>query len=506
MSSYNDPAKQKSREKLREFIAKHVISRKSASDVTVACLPGAESIAEAALEVKEVYIPLGIRPENIVGIEADPEVYARLREANLGIELTGKPEFDIDFFKRTDKRFDVVSLDYKGMQTDERLEATHKLVQRRILADEAILCTVYAAKREPKKLQKQYGLSGLFGENIQIIPEDVFSELRNGNFNEAVRKSNIGMRDGITHRSIGALHNGQFPIKQSNDDAAREELRETPEAIVQLIRHALTHDTERTAHEVSTALKTVHPRRAQLEEVIGVSNDYHCLTIVGDRIYAKLSKDKEIAKVFRQMSEVVGRKHPERLARDRQELIYNLTRAVINMVAQPYRVSAIERYRYGSNKNMNMDMDLLAVESKPSWSTRVRAIVAFENGALRTNPYAMNLKKFALTLAQASDGIPACITKLPEREYLGSSFQRKKTIAFADIVDLKQSGVPLEEIADAYTLPKSLYREQALALRDAGVTPAQFKQYFGLERMTVAGWAAHRTREQRQVLQDAPTQ
>ena len=52
--TYNDPAKQLARQKLKEFIARHY-SEKRRKDLKVLCFPGAEAEGEEALEVREVY-------------------------------------------------------------------------------------------------------------------------------------------------------------------------------------------------------------------------------------------------------------------------------------------------------------------------------------------------------------------------------------------------------------------------------------------------------------------
>ncbi len=69
--TYNDPAKQLSRQKLRDFIQKTVLSKKRAKDVRVVCFPGAEVEGEEGLEIKEIYDPLGIPRKNITGLERD---------------------------------------------------------------------------------------------------------------------------------------------------------------------------------------------------------------------------------------------------------------------------------------------------------------------------------------------------------------------------------------------------------------------------------------------------
>jgi hypothetical protein len=65
--SYNDPAKQKAREKLTEFIGKNLLNFRKPNQVRVVCFPGAEVEGEEALEIKEVYDSLGIPRKNIIG-------------------------------------------------------------------------------------------------------------------------------------------------------------------------------------------------------------------------------------------------------------------------------------------------------------------------------------------------------------------------------------------------------------------------------------------------------
>ncbi|MEA3514900.1 MAG: hypothetical protein U9R34_05455, partial [Nanoarchaeota archaeon] len=82
VKSYNDPVKQKARDKLREFIANNL--KPDYKNAKVLCFPGAEHKGEEALEIKEVYDVLGIPRKNIVGLEYDEENAERLRKADLG--------------------------------------------------------------------------------------------------------------------------------------------------------------------------------------------------------------------------------------------------------------------------------------------------------------------------------------------------------------------------------------------------------------------------------------
>ena len=151
VKTYNDPIKKKSREKIKEFVVKNLLKFRKPKDLKVVCFPGAEIGGEEALEIKEVYDPIGIPRSNITGIEADYEKAERLRKADLGINIEQK--LDLDFFKETNKGFDIISLDYTGQQTDERMKALGYAICRHLLNKHSILCTNFATKREGDEMK-----------------------------------------------------------------------------------------------------------------------------------------------------------------------------------------------------------------------------------------------------------------------------------------------------------------------------------------------------------------
>lgn len=149
--SYNDPKKHEARVKMREFIQKYLFSIKKPLQTKVVCFPGAEVEGEEALEVKEVYDSLGIPRANVVGLEYDANKAQRLERANLGIRVVNA--LDAIFFEKTGEKFDVISLDYTGHQTNEAVHSLELIAGRQVLQPYGILCTNYAAKRESKALQ-----------------------------------------------------------------------------------------------------------------------------------------------------------------------------------------------------------------------------------------------------------------------------------------------------------------------------------------------------------------
>ena len=112
----SDWAKSKARTLLREMIKKHSLDYKKAQNLKVLCFPGID-----AAEIFEVYDPLGIRRENIVGVEMVPKIADRLEELNLGIKVV--PSTLEDYVNsQPDIDFDVISLDYTGPITSDQLE------------------------------------------------------------------------------------------------------------------------------------------------------------------------------------------------------------------------------------------------------------------------------------------------------------------------------------------------------------------------------------------------
>lgn len=166
VKSYYDPIKQKSREKLKDFITKNLLTFKKPSQTRVVCFPGAEVEGEEAIEIKEVYDYLNIPRKNIVGLEVDEKKAERLRKANLGIEVVNS--LDLDFFKNEDRIFDIISLDYTGYRDTTKWLTLHQIAGRQRLYGNGILATNYSAKREKKDNQGQ-----IIAENIYKLNKEV---------------------------------------------------------------------------------------------------------------------------------------------------------------------------------------------------------------------------------------------------------------------------------------------------------------------------------------------
>jgi len=119
-----DWAKEQSRDLQRDVIGRTLLKFRKPSQLRVLFFPGVD-----AAEVHQVYDPLGIPRENLVGIERDRHVYDHLQSQGLGIQLV-KASIE-DYVESQDRfDFDVVSLDYIGPIT-----RTQELTLRKILGD-----------------------------------------------------------------------------------------------------------------------------------------------------------------------------------------------------------------------------------------------------------------------------------------------------------------------------------------------------------------------------------
>ena len=139
--SYDFEMKKRYHDELVRFILQMHTKRKNRHNLKVACFPGHE-----ALEIINVYDKLDIPRKNIVGIEADPNIARELKQKNLGIEIF--KGFDYEFFEQTNKRFDIINLDYQTY-LNKNIDYSLGLIFGRELAyDKFILCTNFLGKRE----------------------------------------------------------------------------------------------------------------------------------------------------------------------------------------------------------------------------------------------------------------------------------------------------------------------------------------------------------------------
>jgi hypothetical protein len=151
-SLYNTKVKQRSRDKLLNFIRKR-LKRIDAKDMKVFCLPGAE-----AIEIFKIYDKLGIPRQNIVCVERVKKHYDELVRLNLGVNVHYTT---VNNYFRThpNEKFHVVSLDYMGMLSSH-IDDLRVMTRFGHLHEECIVFTNFCGAREKaqqKALYFQYG-------------------------------------------------------------------------------------------------------------------------------------------------------------------------------------------------------------------------------------------------------------------------------------------------------------------------------------------------------------
>lgn len=139
----DDWAKAKSRDLVRDVIERNLLRIRKPKDLQVLCFPGID-----ATEVFQVYDSLGIPRENITGLERDPYVAEQIERKNLGIKIVRKSVEDfVD--EGESLGFDVVSLDYTSPLTDSNT-STLKAIIRKNKQNEQVVHQANLAKRDGK--------------------------------------------------------------------------------------------------------------------------------------------------------------------------------------------------------------------------------------------------------------------------------------------------------------------------------------------------------------------
>jgi hypothetical protein len=167
--------KQRARGRLREFIRANLFSYKNAR---VLCLPG-----ENGREIEHVYRKLGFQDKNIVGVEMDPHAARGVRIHYPGIDVReGDLHSAVKAIVVSDKEepFDVVSLDFCGQFSLDKLTCLRLLQTAGKLKNRCVIATNFFAGREKRHTQNvirlEYSQAASEGES----DEEAILALLNG--------------------------------------------------------------------------------------------------------------------------------------------------------------------------------------------------------------------------------------------------------------------------------------------------------------------------------------
>ena len=410
--TYNDPAKQRSREKLREFIAKQLLTIKRPEDVKVVCFPGAEQEGEEALEIKHVYDPLGIPRQNILGLEYEHKHAERLRRANLGLEVRCQDAHD--FFLETDRRFDVISLDYTGTPTMRSMHTLEAIASRQVLEKKGIVATAHLGRRENKRVQDLMAMSLSFFRTLEktLIERDTIDMPEIGKVADNLLSENglTTLREGTSNEMVSIFCGGtaNYPIGRTffSDNPSKKDF-----------------------------IKSLEGSRK-----IGFEEPEH---IVIEKLYA----------CFKQIS--YSKKMQRHLPKDLANTLLNI---LIASAQSSYIPRKAERYRYISNTGSPMHLDISAFAQIPETLRILTSrLVTYEPGrdpTIRLNPLCLSTNEFErLGRTLVKKYTEQYLLNLPERIDLGSSYvppKRKERISRRDAVEMLRSGRSPAEIEENY--------------------------------------------------------
>jgi len=435
--TYEDEVKQKSREKQREFIKNNLLIKKRTKDIRVVCFPGAEVDGEEAIEVKEVYDKLGIPRENIIGLEANLERAERLQRVDLGIVV--KPQMDLDFFSKTDKKFDIISLDYTGYRDEAKWQALHQIAGNQLLDGHGILATNYSAKRESRKNQGQMvalQLDSFVNNKNMDGGEDIISELAEA-YENGDKLDLSELRDNLIERTLMIMRMGKsalFPIDILSTHPFHEGIQKEMERI------------ERETREKGLDGDSNFMFKNRYESGMGNKGVSHFHS------FSNRSANMEALAY-----------HIGKANNISANLSNFFVHYLVDMDMRAQFPRSVERYSYTSNKNTNMEMDLMAFTPASFIYRAINNEVFYDpkNGKIRV----LRMKGGKL-LREADKIYAGKHMEIPERIYLGSSFvhpgknKKKKNeingrglevISKDGAVDLLKSGVEPKEIMECYS-------------------------------------------------------
>ncbi|MDD9953698.1 MAG: hypothetical protein OXR66_05155 [Candidatus Woesearchaeota archaeon] len=449
-------------------------------NVRVLCFPGAEVEGQEALEVKEVYLPLGILPENVVGLEEDSTRAERLRATKLGIEIVDQN--DLDYFRGNSDTFHVISLDYTGQQTRERLEVPALIAGRHLLGKNGIFCTNYSGKRESRPFQTELmarrilfspayreevddptdrsaGFSGYINLAKELEQEYRDMGIGNERLVEDIASGELRdlgwLREGITHTTLAYLTIGSLALAYHTETPERY----MPQFLMQHPVAGIVRERLRQSYVQQSGDPTFKDRHRIFLKALGVA-----------RWQDLIDKPENSGENF---STAMVEEYGDYLERTKGiprhiGTMFSLMRA--EEEKRPYVIADMERYQYTSNKNFFMLMDMFAVRQPYKIYQLLDSVVE----DLRNNVPFARVRNGSLSYTRNWSRLCAEYAEdrglnhhdVPERHDLGSSWVPRDRISRTDAIDFLKANCSPAEIAECF----SGFSRRQLAAMKAHVT------------------------------------
>ncbi|MBN1544043.1 hypothetical protein JW898_01120 [Candidatus Woesearchaeota archaeon] len=436
--SYDDPVKQLSREKLRDFIVKYGFPHRKPEDTRVVCFPGAEPDG-VAIEVTEVYDKLGIPRQNIVGLELYPEKAERLRQADIGIEVVCQDAKR--FFAETDKSFDVISLDYTGPQTLDASLTLEAIASRQVLSERGLLATVYLAKRESKSLQRL-----MAGRYMHMFVDAVERQAAIDREREPIAEGHLADLSALPHETAVDTLQDRMTLGQIRESTTYETVNIFVGGTVGWpVGRSFYHDVPARAKIVKIAREIFsdYVKQGKIPETCG-KKTYELDECEAEKAFAIFMTNKVIKEFMSTPHSPLPR-----------AAIKMMLAVLANKSQKAYIPKAIERYGYVSNSGSPMIADFFAFKPvSHTLHSSVSDIFSFEPEPVRVtlgsrgiteNRLLRKVKKITGLFYENNRMV------IPQRVFLGSSYKRKEACEAQPCSEETQTREDAQEIETVLT-------------------------------------------------------
>ena len=431
VKSYIDSVKQKARDKLREFIANNLKS--DYKNARVLCFPGAEHKGEEALEIKEVYDVLGIPRKNIVGMEYDAKNAERLRKADLGIETVCSDA--MDYVQRTDRKFDIISLDYTGQRTWKERDITRYIAGRGIIDKLGIFCTNHMIRREGNYMKKKLIEQSVFNDSFHPFCSVEFLSLPSNERKSLLNKF-VKQYNGLVSRAL----TGEEKLDSLRDAITIDN--------VQIFSCGITEIDP--MYHILANKPYFRVQRPLEDAVIDEMDTYECCKgIESSKDYWK-KRSQSVSWELSLRKDLIKKGMSEKEA-------FAIVKIQLLRFQQGRIIRNIERYTYNSNKNAKMLMDIMALKPMPYSLTQGANEIVNINASdcvISYNPHGYSGDKVRKKMKKLTKSILSELSFcLPAQIYLGSSWKqpkRKEKISKGDAIELLKGGCSAAEIAGCY--------------------------------------------------------
>ncbi|MFA5188373.1 MAG: hypothetical protein WC460_03355 [Patescibacteria group bacterium] len=480
MESYDDPAKRLSREKIREFINKHLIKEASykPTQLKIVCLETPE-----ALEIKEVYDKLGILRKNITILEQDPIVAQRIENQNLGVTVENC--WDYEYFQDTDERFfRIISLDYKCKKNANILKSISLIANRQLLAHGNSALIINTLGRRESWEQD------LLISNAQVLKC------------METEKSTNGLRS-----SNELLQSFERIINTSDIDLSISQARDLFTTTIMVY---LSYGDWGRSFCQGTPLLFCYPDSSEYTKKLDALYKEKGENILDPSSFEILITHHQDNFIYHLVNEFQFNRYGNDVA------IQNVIYSIILLLVRPYYVNHIERYKYISTNGTPMETDLYHLVNYEHIIRKAHKIFSIKKNSqdtiLRINTN--QIKNFKKVYHIIYTSLANCLRnnvnmdKLPERIFLGSSTQMQKDqdLEFEDTQHNNQiEKKPRNKVRKKKVLRKPeeikpttdkelITKEQAIELLKSGCNPKEIANCFsGFSARSLSAIQAHIT-------------